>query len=478
MSDLTLYDTDSSEETEPSLTLKLEAATKWEAKLLAEPKNRLALAALSTHASTAILQKPSALLHDTHVFSDQIELEGTPVTNQRSSGRCWLFASTNVFRVPIIKKYKLTGFELSQNYLFFWDKLEKANFFLEQIIDTQEEDLDGRLIQYLLQSPVGDGGQWDMVVNLVEKYGLIPQAFYPDSFNSKSSGRINWLITAKLREAALTLRSLGVSSKSGELEKHKAKVLQEIYGILVLSLGVPPKPDDTFTWNFHDKEGKFRSITTTPLEFYKENTGTVSHGAGVIDGVLGGGDRGGVAERFSLVNDPRNEYNRLLTVERLGNVVGGRGIKYINVSTDVMKSAAIAMIKAQRPVFFGCDVGKFAEGSKGIMDTNLFDYELGYNVTLDMNKAERLRTGESSMTHAMVLSGVNVVDGKPTKWRVENSWGAESGEKGYWLMSDAWFDEYCYQVVTDPAFVSKEVLNVLKQDPISLPIWDPMGSLA
>jgi len=346
--------------------------------------------------------------------------------------------------------------------------LEKANYFLEQIIDTLNEPLDGRLVQELLSSPVGDGGQWDMVVNIVEKYGLVPQTLYPDSFNAKSSSRINWLVTAKLREAALSLRSLAdasTSDKSSDLYKYKSKVMQEIYGALVLAFGAPPKPEDTFTWSYTDKDGKYQSLSTTPLDFYKSNIGVAS-------------EKGGVSERFSLVNDPRNEYMRLLTVDRLLNVAGGRGVRYVNVDMTTMKNAIIAMIKDQRPVFFGCDVGKFSDRTAGIMDTELFDYELGFNISLKASKAQRLSTHESAMTHAMVLSGVHIVDGKPVKWRVENSWGEAVGEKGYFVMTDRWMDEYCYQAVVDPSFVSKEVLAVLKQDPVVLPLWDPMGALA
>ncbi|TGZ84557.1 peptidase C1B, bleomycin hydrolase [Ascodesmis nigricans] len=477
VSDLTLTDV----EADPT-TVNIHTLCRWEDELLADPKNRLALGALTTHAATSILTNPTALRNDQHIFNHKLELEGSPVTNQRQSGRCWLFASTNVFRVGMMKKYKLSGFEFSQNYLFFWDKLEKANFFLEQIIDTVDEPLDGRLVQSLLAGPVGDGGQWDMVVNLVEKYGLVPKTVYPDSYNATASRNINWLITAKLREAALKVAKSADSetekpteAPAGDVRKYKLKVMQDIYGILALSLGAPPKPEDKFTWTYVDKDNKVHNLQTTPLAFYKDNIGAVSF---VESPKLGLYPKGGVGDRFSLVNDPRNPYMRLMTVERLGNVHGARGIQYVNVDMTTLKNAVIAMIKAHIPVFFGCDVGKFSTSAKGIMDTKLFDYELGFNVTLNLDKAQRLQTGESAMTHAMVLSGVHIVDGKPTRWRVENSWGDQSGEKGYMMMTDAWMDEYCYQAVVEPHFVDKEVHEVLKQEPIVLPLWDPMGALA
>ena len=354
-----------------------------------------------------------------------------------------------------------------------------------EIIDTASEPLDGRLVQTLLQSPVSDGGQWDMVVNLVEKYGLVPQKLYPDSFNAKSSARINWLITAKLREAALHIRALSAAAAVEATEKapasesiptYKAHILRDVQTILTLSLGVPPKPTDTFTWTYAEKDSKnVRTLTTTPLDFYRDNISAVSNPGGTT---LFSPASEGVAARFSLVNDPRNSYMTLLTVKRLGNVYGARGIQYVNVPMDVMKGAVIAMLQHNHPVFFGCDVGKFSDSEKGIMDTALFDYNLGFNVSLGMNKAQRLTAGESSMTHAMVISGVNIENGNPTRWRVENSWGEQAGEKGYWVMSDKRMDEYCYQAVVSPEAVSEEVKKVLRQTPVELELWDPMGSLA
>jgi len=439
-------------------------------------KNRLALAALSSNPTSSIITSRSTAIKDTQTFNIKIPLEGSPVTNQRSSGRCWLFASTNVFRVAIMKKYRLKEFQLSQSYLFYWDKIEKANYFLENVLDTVEKPLDGRLLQALLASPVGDGGQWDMVANLVQKYGLVPQTLYPDSYNAMNSSSMDRLITTKLREDALRLRSLASSSTSTDpailkssLAATKEKMLREIHLILTLMLGPPPSPSKAFTWEFYDRDGTFCSVRTRPTAFAKELSDSRTVRA------LGGTN---VHTLFSLVNDPRNAYNRLLSVSRLGNVWEGRPITYVNVDMSTMKKACIAMLQRGLPVFFGSDVGKYSDSAMGIMDTDLFDYELGFNVKLGMKKAERLMTGESAMTHAMVLTAVHVVDGKPVRWRVENSWSKDAGTEGYFVMSDGWMDEFVYQAVVDPAVVSTTVRKVLEQKPKMLDLWDPMGALA
>lgn len=373
-----------------------------------------------------------------------------------------------------MKKYRLSEFQLSQAYVFYWDKIEKANYFLENILDTVGEEIDSRLMQALLESPVGDGGQWDMVANLVTKYGLVPQTLYPDSFNAMNSGVMDRLITTKLREDAIRLRSLASSAMSpGALKSaiaaEKEKMLREIHLILTLMLGPPPAPDKAFTWEYYDKDGTLCTVRTRPTAFAKELSDSRTVRA------LGGTD---VHRLFSLVNDPRNPYNRLLSVKRLGNVYEGRPVTYVNVDMTIMKKACIEMLKRGFPVFFGSDVGKFSDSSKGIMDTNLYEYELGFNIKLGMKKAERLQTGESQMTHAMVLTAVHVVDGKPVRWRVENSWSDKVGDKGYFVMSDAWMDEFVYQAVVDPIVVSATVRKVLEQTPKMLELWDPMGALA
>lgn len=439
---------------ERSLKVSINKTNSYIETVLSDPKNRLALSALSTQNPATILERPSAILKDTQTFNLKIPFEGSPVTNQRSSGRCWLFAATNVFRVSIMKKYNLEKFELSQNYLFFWDKVEKANFFLESILETTDEPVDSRLISALMASPVSDGGQWDMFANLVTKYGLVPQTLYPDTWNAQNSATMDRLLTTKLREDALTLRKL--AAKSGSFSKDiasaKEKMIQDIVRILTLTLGPPPAASAKFDWEYYTKDGKFKSLSISPLDF-----------AATLHDVraCGGAD---VHKMFSIIHDPRNSYNQLLTVARLGNVWGGRPVTYVNVDTTTMKNACIAMLKKGYPIFFGSDVGKYSDSAKGIMDTELIDYELGFNVKLGMTKAQRLDTGESAMTHAMVLTAVHLNEaGLPLRWRVENSWSETAGTKGYFVMSDAWMDEFCYQAVVDPACVSKEVTDVLKQ---------------
>ncbi|KAI0010887.1 peptidase C1B, bleomycin hydrolase [Xylariaceae sp. FL0662B] len=445
----------------------------WQSRLLADPKNRLALSALSAANPRDVLSVRATKIADQHVFNIRIPFEGAPITNQRSSGRCWLFASTNVFRIALMKKYNLESFELSQAYLFFWDKLEKSNYFLENIIDTADEDLDSRLVQRILTDPVSDGGQWDMVYNLVEKYGLVPQSLYPDSWNAMSSSTLNYIVVAKLREYAVVLRKILKSPKAtaASLSAAKSQMMREIHLILTLTLGPPPSTTEQFEWNFLDKDGKARTISSTPLKFAKD----ISSQEFRITNAA-------IASMVSLVHDPRHDPLSLLTVDRLGNIVGGRGITYISVELATLKQACISMLKAGLPVFFGSDVGKFSDRASGIMDLDLIDYELGFNIDMysgGLDKAARLRVGESAMTHAMVLTAVHVdAEGNSVRWRVQNSWGTEPGEKGWFIMSDRWMDEFVYQAVVDPRFLAKEVRDVLKKEPIVLPLWDPMGSLA
>ncbi|PKY40315.1 putative cysteine proteinase 1, mitochondrial [Rhizophagus irregularis] len=443
---------------DPSTSLKEEYLNKFSDKLNSDPKNRLALNAISGDDMSKILLNRETIIDDLHVYSEQIELEGK-ATNQKSSGRCWLFAATNVLRLIIMKKYKLDDFELSQPFLFFFDKLEKANYFLENMIELVNEDVDSRLIQYLIKSPVEDGGQWDMVINLLEKYGVVPKSVFPESYNSSNSARLNWLVTTKLREFAFQLRELNASGKDvNTLRNAKIMMMEEIYRIIAISLGEPPKE---FDWTFRDGNGKYHSHKgLTSKSFYQDFIGYKA------------------TETYSLVNDPRNEYLRLYTVKYLGNIQGGLPIRYVNITMDVMKRLSIDTLRSGKPVWFGSDSGKGIHVPSGIFDNRIIDYELGFNIKFELTKAKRLQYAQSAMTHAMVLTGVHLDNDKPVRWRVENSWGDSRGDKGYFVMSDDWFSDWVYQIVLEKNDTPKELVDVLDQSPIVLPAWDPMGALA
>ncbi|KAI0464288.1 hypothetical protein LJB42_001894 [Komagataella kurtzmanii] len=440
----------------------------WETKLLSDPKNQLALNCFTGNNITDIIENNQAVSKaNRNLFNYEVKFSGGPITNQKSSGRCWIFASTNVFKSQIKSKFSLDSFELSQNYLFFYDKLEKSNYFLHNIIESADEDLDSRLNQFLLDVPINDGGQWDMIVNLVEKYGLVPHDIYPDSFSATSSSRLNYIITNKLREFALILRKLvnteGMNSLNAKenILSVKETMIKEIYSILALTLGVPPKADDEIVWDYKDKFGNYLSITTTPKKFYKKILG--------VD----------ATQYFSVINDPRNDYNKLYTVDKLNNVLGGKPIDYVNAELPTIKEILIKMIKKNEPVFFGSDVGKFEDTKLGLMDVNSWDYELGFGTNLNIDKKARLLTGSSQMTHAMVITGVHLIDGKPVRWKVENSWGTDVGHDGYFIMTDEWFDQYVFQIVTSSKYAPAELVSTWKSgDYQILPFYDPMGALA
>ncbi|KAL2833822.1 cysteine protease [Aspergillus cavernicola] len=368
-------------------------------------------------------------------------------------------------QASLIKAYNIREFELSQAYLFYWDKIEKANWILEMIINTAHEDLSGRLVQKLLQDPVTNGRQWDIVANLLDKYGLVPQGVYPDNLHAKNSAKMGWLLTMKLREQALVLRRLAKSPQAPQLGSVKEGFLKEIHSLVTLMLEQAPNPREQFVWQFHDADGKAREVRQTPLEFAKGAT------ASRVSNVC-------LGRMTSLVNNPRNEYRRLLTVDKLGNVLEGRRLTYVNVEMETLKSAVIAMLQAGSLVFFGCDVGKFYDGDRGMMDTELVDLALGFNISLGMNKAEKLASGEASMTRAMVITGVHLENNQPVRWRVENSWGEAAGDHGWFVLTDQWIDEYAFQAVVDSNYVSRDVREILNQEPQVLPRWDPMGVFA
>ena len=397
-----------------------------------------------------------------HTFSDVISKE-MPVTNQKSSGRCWGFAGLNLFRIYLGRKHNLKDFQFSQSYFMFWDKLEKSNYFLESILITTDKHWSSRLIMHLLDNPIQDGGQWDMWVNLINKYGVVPKSEMPETYQSGKSMRMNRMITRKLREYAKELRDSINNQKSEEkLYALKNTMLSTIYKMLVIHLGEPP---ESFTWQVRDKKkGFLRFKNLSPLSFFKQHVGIELN------------------DLVCLINCPMSdkEYERVYTVEFLGNVIEGNPIRYLNVDIDVLKNATIESIKNNDPVWFGCDVGKYLHRTHGVMDTKLFDFKLFYGTEFSLDKASRLEYGESKMTHAMLFTGVDLDSrGEPKKWRVENSWGERNGEKGYYIMSDEWFDQYLYEIVVSKKYLESDIVDLYeKQDAQLLPPWDPMGALA
>jgi len=394
-------------------------------------------------------------------FSEEIEVG--KVTNQKSSGRCWMFAALNNMRYGISKylNMKDENFELSQAYSMFWDKLEKANLFLENIIETREEEINSRNVMWILDGPMNDGGQWDMFVGLIEKYGIVPKYVMKETYHSSNSSEMNRLLTLKLRKNAKILRDLSKENNNIDfLRDKKVEMIEEIYQMLCYFLGEPPQK---FTFEYRDKDGKFNRIDElTPLDFYQTYSQTKMN------------------DYISIINAPTADkpFNKTYTVKFLGSVKEGKAIKYLNLDIEMLKNLSIKQLQDGEPVWFGCDVGKMSNRDYGIMDTQIYNYEDVFDISFDLSKGDRLIYGESLLTHAMVFTGVNLNNQKPTKWKVQNSWGEKPGNKGFFIMSDKWFEEFNYEVVINKKYLSKELLEIYKGESIVLDPWDPMGSLA
>ena len=408
----------------------------------------------------ASLETRKSTVENTPVFS--LDLTKDKVTNQKASGRCWMFAALNTFRHKMISSFQLEDFELSQAHTFFWDKYEKSNWFLEQVIATADQELTSRKVAFLLQTPQQDGGQWDMVVSLFEKYGVVPKSVYPESISSSNSRELNTYLNKLLRQDAQILRDLIHSGADSEVVASKKQaLLQEIFNFLAVSLGLPPRE---FDFSYRDKDNQFHSESgLTPQSFYKK----------YVDLQLD--------DYVSIINAPTTDkpYGKSYTVEMLGNVVGSRSVRYLNVPMDRLKELAIAQMKAGETVWFGSDVGQVSNRKAGILATDVYDFEAGMDIHLTQDKAGRLDYAESLMTHAMVLTGVDLDEaGQSRKWKVENSWGDKVGTDGYFVASDAWMDEYTYQIVVRKEFLTSDELAAYEAEPIVLAPWDPMGALA
>jgi bleomycin hydrolase len=401
----------------------------------------------------------SAKVNNVPVFS--VDIKTGKVSNQKQSGRCWMFAALNTFRHRMLNQFDLKEFELSQNYTFFWDKYEKANYFYENILATADQDLTSRKVAFLLQVPQQDGGQWDMIVSIFQKYGVVPKSVMPESNNSSSSRELNTYLNKKLRKDASVLRQLVAEEKSAEeIQAVKTEMLQDVYNFLAISLGTPP---EAFDFEYRDENQEYHlDRELTPQSFFEKYVGV------------------NLDDYVSIINAPTTDkpYNKSYTVEMLGNVVGGKEVKYLNLDMDSFKKLAIAQLEQGESVWFGCDVGQSSTRDSGIMALDAYDVDDLFDVEFEMSKADRLDYGESLMTHAMVLTGVDLIDGEPTKWKVENSWGEKVGDKGFFVASDAWMDEFTYQIVVRKDLLTADQLAAFDAAPTVLKPWDPMGALA
>ena len=409
-------------------------------------KNALA----STSIATLAVNGENLAMCDTH-FSHQVKTKG--ITDQKSSGRCWLFTGLNVLRAKMIEKHNLASMEFSQNYCSFYDLLEKSNLFLQAIIDTRALALNDRKVEWLLKNPIGDGGQFTGVSNLIMKYGIVPKEVMPETFQSNNTRNMRMILSLKLREYALALRNAKNDKAASTL---KVEQLTEIYRILVECLGVPPTE---FEWTHRNRKGEVVSTEKyTPKSFYDKFIGEDLEGNYIM-----------------VMNDPAREYGKVYEIEYDRHVYDGENWLYINLPIERIKEMAIASIKDNTAMYFSCDVGKFFNREKGTLDLANFDYESLFRTSFPMNKSERIKTFASGSSHAMTLIAVDLDEaGKPRKWMVENSWGAKSGYRGNLIMTDEWFNEYMFRLVVERKYVPQDILEMLKQKPTMLPAWDPM----
>ncbi|ASW50208.2 aminopeptidase C [Streptococcus suis] len=441
-------------------TLNFDFTERLYANYLANPSLQATENAVSHNGLLKSLETRQSAIDNDYVFS--IDLTKDAVSNQKASGRCWMFAALNTFRHKLISDFKLENFELSQAHTFFWDKYEKSNWFLEQIIATADQEIGSRKVKFLLDTPQQDGGQWDMVVALFEKYGVVPKSVYPESISSSASRELNQYLNKLLRQDAQILRDLLAKGASPEeVQTQKENLLQEIFNFLAVNLGLPPR---SFDFAYRDKDNVYhRDTNVTPQAFYEKYVGLK------------------LSDYVSIINAPTTDkpYNKSYTVELLGNVVGAPAVRYLNVEMNRFKELAIAQLKAGESVWFGSDVGQSSNRQTGIMATNTYDFSSGLGIHFHQDKAGRLDYSESLMTHAMVLTGVDLDNNEqPLKWKVENSWGDKVGDKGYFVASDSWMNEYTYQIVIRKEFLTQEELAAYQAQPQVLAPWDPMGALA
>lgn len=391
-----------------------------------------------------------------HFFKYRVNVKG--ITDQHSSGRCWMFTSMNVLRPSVMEKYNLKNFDFSHNYTYFWDIFEKSNLFLENIITTASKPMDDREVTTYFQSPVNDGGVWNLYYNVAQKYGVVPQEVMPETAHSNNTSQMINILNEKLRLGGYTLREMAAAGKSAkDLRAEKKEILKDVYRILSLCLGEPPH---TFTWRYKDKEGNIKELANyTPVQFYQAIT-----------------PKDYSPENYIMImNDPTREYYKLYEIQNYRNAVEGVNWIYLNLPNEDIKKAALASIKNNEALYASCDVGKQHQRESGILDPEMYDYESLLGVKLKMDKKARILTRQSGSSHAMTLVGCDTDENdQPVKWEFENSWGAKAGNQGYLTFTDKWFDEYMFRIVIHRKYLDEKAVNSLKSKPIQLPVWDYM----
>ena len=423
-----------------------------------DSKNDVLRHALSKTALNTVVRSQDSI--DDIDFNFDINIKTLPAANQKASGRCWIFAATNVLREMIAKDLNLTNFELSQSYIAFYDRLEKANYTLEAIIDLIEKDYDDRTLSFIVSQGISDGGQWDMFVNVVNKYGLCPKNVYPETQTSSGTRDTNALINFNLRKFASDAKAIYEKKGLEAVCKAKKVLLKKIYFLLVDAYGVPP---EKFDFEYTDADNKYHLVRGfSPLSFKEKYIGNR------------------LDDYVSIINAPTKDkpFNESYTVKYLGNVVGGKPVTHLNVEMKRLKQLVLSQLKDGEIVWFGSDVGFYGDREAGIWDDRLFDFKSAFDLDFKMNKGESLDYRASAMNHAMCITGVATKNGSPYKWKIENSWGTTSGNSGYYIMSASWFDQFTYQAVVNKKYLTEEELNAYKSKPVELKPWDPMGSLA
>ena len=440
--------------------LSIDKINEYEKEFLEDKRNIVAMNAATYNGVQKVARDVNALKDEPFAFN--VDIKNGDVTNQKKSGRCWMFASMNVLRNIVIKKFNLENFELSQSYTLFWDKLERCNYYMEAVIEKANEPLEDRVMDYLMTDLLSDGGQWDMFVNIVKKYGLVPKYAYPESQTSSATVQLNKYLCKIMRKYTTELREKVQNEGVEKARELKEEVLKDVYNVLTSTLGEIPEKFDVV---LHDKDGKLI-----------EDKGMDAHS--FFEKYIGAD----IDDYVSLINSPTEDkpFNKTYTIKYLGNIVEGRIVKHLNLPIEELKKAAVKQLKDGYPVWFGCDVGRssIVEDERAILDTKAVDYETLFNVDLKLSKEDALDYGYSMMTHAMTFTGVQMDGNEALRFKVENSWGEKFGYKGHFVMTSDWFDQYVYQVVVNKKYLTEKSRKDYEKEPKELKPWDPMGSLA